>query len=234
MIGRICGRCGGEGKISGKPILADWETYAVYSQLARSQPCLVCQGIGQLSVNIDAIVASVKDAPAAIDKKELLAGLDAVWSLHQHGLVLRLKPAVRRDELAKTIELARQLYLRVQGDPRFDRHSWKLWQGLRALTEDSHLPETLGIKKGSSAFDNFIGVGLATIFEEHFNQSATSWKGVHDTDNPIKGSFVDFAEAVLIECGIPFSGRRRIHDALRWGKRGRKRRPSKLGKNDRF
>jgi hypothetical protein len=94
--------------------------------------------------------------------------------------------------LAKKIELARELYEYVQGDPRFEKHAWKLWQGLCALVPDTELPKTLGVEKGS-AFDNLVGVGLVGIFQNHFKRPAASRKDAYGAG--IKGAFIDFAEA---------------------------------------
>jgi len=210
IAGKICDRCRGERSVGFRPILREWGTYVVYPK--RTEPCPKCLGLGQLPINIHAIVAhAVKDAPADIDKKQLLDEIEiACGALYQHGRVLR-QPAVQREELAETIELARKLYIRLAGDARFDSRSWKLWQDLCALTEDTELPRPLGVDKGS-AFDNLV-VGLATIFRNHFGN---------------KRSPMNFVEAVLAECGISVE-RRAIADAYTRGRKGRKKAHAKTG-----
>jgi hypothetical protein len=75
---------------------------------------------------------------------------------------------------------------------------------------------------------------LVTIFKEHFERKPKCRKDPYDDVDPIKGEFIDFAEAVLAECEIPYSGRRAIFDAYSKGRRGRTKATAQTEKNERF
>jgi hypothetical protein len=155
-------------------------------------------------LNIDAIIASVKDAPADIDKEELLADLDAAYSLYQLGCNLRC-PSVRRKEKDKTIELAQKLVWRLEKDFWYGSDALvaarKALKHIEARKESAKSWRVLGVEE-NSAFDNLVGIGLATIFQNHFKLPATYTKDNYDDDNPIKGSFIDFAKVALAELGM--------------------------------
>jgi hypothetical protein len=175
----------------------------------KGKPCPDCLGAGRLPLNINAIVA-VTVGIATRKHSRLRADLDGAWTFYQQGLRMRDQPAIQRKDRQKTIALAEKLKSRLEADFWFGPHALadarRLVQRLKARKESARLWRVLGIEKGS-ALDNLVAKWLPAIFENYF-------KG--------KGSYIDFAAAVLAEYGISVE-RRAISDAYTRGRHGRKK-----------
>ena len=167
---------------------------------------------------LDRIIQAAGGAPADLDRDQLRQDLDALRSLHHTGVDLRHQPTARRQRNADIIAAATHLIKLIEGDLALLRYTHTL-QRLIADAEKAEpaaLLKTLGVSN-VSAFENLVKMGLRSVFEQHFRETAgytTDWK-----DGKVRGGFVDFAEAALTELGIDNDGtpysRQSIAKALR-------------------
>jgi hypothetical protein len=192
---------------------------------------ITAEGIGR-------ILAETGNAPANLDRQELLSDLDGTASLYRTGVDQRSAPAKREQRYEEIIATAENLKSLLRSEYRFLRYL----PALDRLIEDVHpVKETLDpahnilTKKPTpdfpvplatlldvghghvSAFENLVGL-LVQTYEKHFKPEEAGYTKVPDSLE-VRGPFINFAEATLRELkitktsGEPYK-RKTIADAL--------------------
>jgi len=137
-------------------------------------------------------------------RKELLADLEGICSLHRTGVDARYKPAEHKDRLLRITAMAKRLMSLIKKEPWLAHHNAALSRLIDEAERDMPLRLTavLSIQQ-TSAFENLVGL-LQRTFEKYFNLSAGYTK--NDIEETVSGPFIDFAQAALCEMGINKDG----------------------------